>query len=166
MYVSTQWYPEVHHHLPDVLLILVGLQSDLRNDPYTLERLKKVKLEPVTQSAAMAMAEEIGAEGYFECSAKLNEGVKEIFKHVIKVTKSKPKKSKAVMKIPFLKWFKGNIRVYSVIILLFTSLCHVLIGKDKSKASKPTNDTQEEKPTATSELESPQESESPMVSHF
>ena len=92
------------------------MKSDLRNDPNTLKELREIKQEPVTQSAAMALAETIGAEGYFECSAIRNVGVKEIFEHVMKVTKSKPKKRKAVMKIPFLKWFKGNISFSSVII--------------------------------------------------
>ena len=114
LYVSTQWCPEIRYHQPDVLLILVGLKSDLRNDHPTLERLKKIKKVPVTQSDAIAMAKRIGAEGYFECSALLSVGVKEIFEHVITVTKSKPKKKKAVVKIPFLKWFKGNISVSSV----------------------------------------------------
>ena len=115
VYASTQWCPEVCHHLPDVPFILVGLKRDLRNDPRTLKELKKNKEEPVRQSDAMAMAEEMGAESYFECSAKLNEGLKELFEHVTIITTSKSKRSKAVMKIPFLKWFKGNISVHSVI---------------------------------------------------
>ena len=165
VYVSTQWCPEVRHYLPNVPLILVGLKSDLRNDPSTLEMLRERRQEPVTRSVAMAVVERIGAEGYFECSALLNVGLKEIFEHAVIVTKSKSEKRKAVMKIPLLKWFKGNISVYSVSILLFTCLCHVLIGKGRRKAS---NDTQEEKPTATTELKSQPESdlESPTVSHL
>lgn len=99
----------------------MGLQSDLRNDPYTLEKLKKKNENPVTQSQAKAMAKEIGAEGYFECSALLQVGLKEIFEQVFIVTESKPKKSKAVLKIPFLKWFKGTY-VIMVSILLSISI--------------------------------------------
>ena len=111
----TQWYPEIQHYMPRVPFILVGLQSDLRSDPQTLEKLEKNKKKPVTQKEAMDMAKEIGAESYFECSAQLQVGLKEIFEQVFTV-KSNPRKSKAAMiSIPFLKWFKGNISVYSVI---------------------------------------------------
>lgn len=99
--------------MPRVPFILVGLQSDLRSDPLTLEKLEKYKKKPVTQKEAMGMAKEIGAESYFECSALLQVGLKEIFEQAFTV-KSNPRKNKA-MSIPFLKWFKGNISVYSVI---------------------------------------------------
>ena len=100
--------------MPRVPFILVGLQSDLRSDPLTLEKLETAKKKPVTRKEAMDMAKEIGAESYFECSALLQVGLKEIFEQVFTV-KSNPRKSKAAMRIPFLKWFKGNISVYSVI---------------------------------------------------
>ena len=110
----TQWYPETRNFMPRVPFILVGLQTDLRNDTQTLEKLEKDKKKPVTQKEAMDMAKEIGAECYLECSPRLQVGLKEIFDQVLIVT-SNPRKVKAAMSIPFLKWFKGNISVYSVI---------------------------------------------------
>lgn len=41
--------------------------------------------EPVTKAAAEEMAKKIGAKGYFETSAKENEGVQELFAEAIKL---------------------------------------------------------------------------------
>uniref|UniRef100_A0A914RRC2 Uncharacterized protein n=1 Tax=Parascaris equorum TaxID=6256 RepID=A0A914RRC2_PAREQ len=44
--------------------------SDLRNDPQTVRELAKMKQEPVRPEQGRAIAEQIGAFAYLECSAK------------------------------------------------------------------------------------------------
>jgi GTPase SAR1 family protein len=60
----------VRHFCPNVPIILVGNKRDLRNDPQTLRELSKMKQEPVKPEQGRAMAEQIGAYAYLECSAK------------------------------------------------------------------------------------------------
>ena len=106
--MHTQWHPEVTHHMPGVPTILVGLQSDLRANQNVLERLALKGMKPVTADEARAMAKRVQAECYMECSALLNRGVKELFQKMMEATKSKPKRSKSILKISFRKMFKGK----------------------------------------------------------
>ena len=46
--LSLQWYPEVSHHCPDTLIILVGTKLDLRDDEETIEKLKEKHLAPIS----------------------------------------------------------------------------------------------------------------------
>eukprot|EP01090_Pellita_catalonica_P008424 TRINITY_DN1923_c0_g2_i1.p1 TRINITY_DN1923_c0_g2~~TRINITY_DN1923_c0_g2_i1.p1 ORF type:complete len:200 (-),score=17.97 TRINITY_DN1923_c0_g2_i1:3-602(-) len=77
--IQRNWNPESCHHLPGVPQLLVGAKSDLRTDTTTLSALDKFGLVPITALQAQTLAKEIGAVGYFECSALKNEGVSEIF---------------------------------------------------------------------------------------
>ena len=77
--VKEKWYPEVSHHCPKTPIVLVGLQLDLRDDKETVEKLAKVKQEPITYEKGMKMAEEIRAFKYVECSALTQEGLKNVF---------------------------------------------------------------------------------------
>ena len=104
----TQWHPEIAHHMPGVPMILVGLRSDLREDQNVLECRALKKMKPVTADEARAMAKRVQAECYMECSALRNRGVKELFQKMMEVTKSKPKRSKSILKISFRKMFKGK----------------------------------------------------------
>ena len=64
---------------PVVPIVLVGTKKDLRTDVYTLDRLVKIEQLPPTICDGIRMARKIRAYTYLECSAKLNEGVKEAF---------------------------------------------------------------------------------------
>ncbi len=64
------YYIQVRHFCPNVPIILVGNKKDLRNDQQTLRELSKMKQEPVRSEQGRAMAEQIGAYAYLECSAK------------------------------------------------------------------------------------------------
>mmetsp|Transcript_38939 Transcript_38939/g.62726 ORF Transcript_38939/g.62726 Transcript_38939/m.62726 type:complete len:193 (-) Transcript_38939:1146-1724(-) len=77
--IPEKWTPEVKHFCPNVPIILVGNKKDTRNDPTTQKELKKSKQEPVKTGEGNAMAEQIHAFAYLECSAKTKEGVREVF---------------------------------------------------------------------------------------
>lgn len=67
---------------------------DLREDVDTLDRLAARKLSPVTYEQGMAVAKEINALCYMECSALSQKGVKAVFdeaiRYVIKSKKQSP----------------------------------------------------------------------------
>lgn len=81
--VSEKWYPEVRHHCPDALIILVGTKLDLRDDMDTIEKLKKKKQTPITYRQGLAVAERIGAVKYLECSALTQKGLKTVFDEAV-----------------------------------------------------------------------------------
>ncbi|KAE8283515.1 Ras-related C3 botulinum toxin substrate 1 [Larimichthys crocea] len=77
--VRAKWYPEVRHHCPNTPIILVGTKLDLRDDKDAIERLRDKKLSPITYPQGLAMAREIGAVKYLECSALTQRGLKTVF---------------------------------------------------------------------------------------
>nr|CAD7455169.1 unnamed protein product [Timema tahoe] len=95
--VRAKWYPEVRHHCPSTPIILVGTKLDLREDKETIEKLKDKKLAPITYPQGLAMAKEIGAVKYLECSALTQKGLKTVFDEAIRavlcpVLQVKPKR--------------------------------------------------------------------------
>ncbi|KAI5626082.1 ras-like family member Ga [Silurus asotus] len=77
--IKLKWYPEVSKHCPNVPILLVGTKKDHRQDPEILQKLKEQKQSLVTQQQGKALAEEIKAVEYLECSALNQDGVKEVF---------------------------------------------------------------------------------------
>lgn len=92
----SQWISEVLHFCQGLPIILVGCKKDLRHDPKTIEELTKTSQKPVlseqvrdpdpedvNQMLIHLQGEEvrkkIGAYKYLECSARTNEGVREVF---------------------------------------------------------------------------------------
>lgn len=82
--VTDKWHPEVSHFCEGVPLILVGTKTDLRRDQRTLDLLAAQGTIPITPQQGQAVAKEIGAT-YMECSAKHNDGVKELFNAALKL---------------------------------------------------------------------------------
>ncbi|RXN28724.1 rho-related GTP-binding -like protein [Labeo rohita] len=82
--VRHKWHPEVCHHCPGVPVLLVGTKRDLRGDKETLEKLKEQGMSPTTPQQGSALARSIGAVRYLECSALLQEGVREVFNEAVR----------------------------------------------------------------------------------
>ncbi|XP_016051523.1 PREDICTED: rho-related GTP-binding protein RhoU [Miniopterus natalensis] len=99
--VTEKWVPEIRCHCPKAPIILVGTQSDLREDVKVLIELDKCKEKPVPEDAAKLCAEEIKAASYIECSALTQKNLKEVFDAAIVAgiqysdTQQQPKKSKS-----------------------------------------------------------------------
>merc|ERR1719273_45595 len=82
--VKMKWIPEITQHAPDVPIILVGTKSDLRNDQEMQSELSRKGLKCVSAQEAQAMANEVGAVKYLECSALTQEGLKVVFDEAIR----------------------------------------------------------------------------------
>ena len=67
--VRTKWGPEIAHHCPGVPIILVGNKADQRDDPSLCAQLRERGIAPVAHSDGAALAKELGARAYVECSA-------------------------------------------------------------------------------------------------
>lgn len=78
-----KWFPEVHHHCPGVPCLIVGTQTDLRDDPQVREKLAKQKMAPVQRPDGERMAKELGAVKYVECSALTQFKLKDVFDEAI-----------------------------------------------------------------------------------
>jgi Ras-related C3 botulinum toxin substrate 1 len=82
--VKAKWFPEIEHHAPSVPIILVGTKLDLRDDRATTEALRARKMEPVSYEQALAVAKEIRAHKYLECSALTQRNLKSVFDEAIR----------------------------------------------------------------------------------
>lgn len=88
--VREKWFPEVHHHCPGVPCLIVGTQTDLRDDPSVKEKLAKQRMQPVRKEDGEKMARELGAVKYVECSALTQYKLKDVFDEVCYVSLSVP----------------------------------------------------------------------------
>lgn len=75
--LATKWQPEISK-LKGVSVVLVGTQSDLRNDPNTITKLQVQGEKPILFSSAWDFARKIGAK-YIETSSHKKEHIKEAF---------------------------------------------------------------------------------------
>lgn len=89
--VFEKWAPEVRHFCQEVPIILVGTKRDMRNDPNVIENLKRMNQKPVSFVQGCMAAEDIGAYGYCECSARHNEGILQVFEMAIEATMNSKK---------------------------------------------------------------------------
>ncbi|SAM07632.1 hypothetical protein [Absidia glauca] len=79
--VQEKWISEVLHFCQGLPILLVGCKKDLRNDPGTIEELRRNSQRPV------AFEE--------ECSAKTGDGVREVFEHATRAALMVNKKKKS-----------------------------------------------------------------------
>ncbi|XDV36823.1 hypothetical protein PO909_006544 [Leuciscus waleckii] len=78
---SPSSFANVRHNVP---ILLVGTKRDLRSDTETVKKLKEQGLAPTTNQQGGALAKQIGAVKYMECSALLQEGVREVFVEAVR----------------------------------------------------------------------------------
>ncbi|KAJ1680382.1 GTPase Cdc42 [Spiromyces aspiralis] len=89
--VKEKWIPEVRHHCPGVPCLLVGTQIDLRDDPNTIEKLRKQNQVPISPDRGEKLAMDMGAVKYVECSALTQKGLKNVFDEAIVAALDPPK---------------------------------------------------------------------------
>lgn len=83
--VQHKWYPELRHHTPGVPIILVGTKADLRQTNFALPSPLASKGKALlTLQQGEALAKEIAAKKYVECSALTQEGLKKVFDEAIR----------------------------------------------------------------------------------
>lgn len=80
--VREKWFPEVHHHCPGVPCLIVGTQTDLREDSGVKDKLSKQRMSPVRKEDGERMAKDLGAVKYVECSALTQYKLKDVFDEV------------------------------------------------------------------------------------
>ena len=69
-FYSLQWVPEITKNCPKVPFLLVGLKTDIREDPETVNKLQKSKKQPISKEMGTRKGLELKATKYLECSAK------------------------------------------------------------------------------------------------
>ncbi|KAL9933675.1 hypothetical protein V8E36_007333 [Tilletia maclaganii] len=82
--VRTKWWPEICHHAPHIPMILVGTKLDLREDRDEIAKLAERRMQPISYAQGNAMARDIGAVRYLECSALTQKGLKGVFDEAIR----------------------------------------------------------------------------------
>ena len=82
--VKSKWVPEIRLHMPNTKCILVGTKIDLRDDPNTIQKLAEKKSAPVTYERGLAVAKEVNAVKYIECSALTQKNLKLVFDEAIR----------------------------------------------------------------------------------
>jgi len=65
-------------------MILVGTKLDLREDGETIGKLRERRMQPIAYAQGNAMARDIGATRYLECSALTQKGLKGVFDEAIR----------------------------------------------------------------------------------
>ncbi|KAF8570128.1 hypothetical protein P879_04815 [Paragonimus westermani] len=91
--IRDKWVGEVRCFCENVPVVLVGLKKDLRTDPATIKELARMKQQPVKTEDGRAMASQIGAYAYIECSSKTKENVREVFEIATRAALKKKKKN-------------------------------------------------------------------------
>ena len=71
--IQSKWIPEIEHFCPNVPYLLIATKKDLRTDP-VVGMSSTIKPE-----TGKAVAYNINAYEYLECSAKTREGVRDVF---------------------------------------------------------------------------------------
>jgi len=127
--VQEKWYTEIRAHCPTSPIILVGTKFDLRGKPEVLATLKKQGLDPVTTAEGQAMANQINAYKYIECSALTQDNLQEVFHETIRSVIS-PNNNKEATAKPADTKGKTTAKPES---------------KDKGKKNKPAKDKPDKK---------------------
>ena len=98
---------EIRQYMQNVPWILVGTQTDLREDVSALKDLNKKRLKPVSTEEGERLAKKTGARAYIECSALLNYNIKQVFDTAI-LTFFQPNRPKKSRLKKFLCWTRAR----------------------------------------------------------
>jgi len=82
--VSTKWFPEIKHHCPDAVVLLIGTKVDLREDKDVIGQLSNAGLSPIKREQGIKTAAKIRAVKYLECSALTQRGLKQVFDEAVR----------------------------------------------------------------------------------
>jgi len=77
--IKNKWVPEIQHHAPGAPFILVGTKLDLRNEAKAGSEGKFI-----SRLQGESLREELKAWKYLECSARTQEGLKQVFDEAIR----------------------------------------------------------------------------------
>eukprot|EP00475_Leptophrys_vorax_P021162 TRINITY_DN2889_c0_g1_i2.p1 TRINITY_DN2889_c0_g1~~TRINITY_DN2889_c0_g1_i2.p1 ORF type:complete len:133 (+),score=33.51 TRINITY_DN2889_c0_g1_i2:413-811(+) len=69
--VKSKWHKEILSHEAKAKIILIGNKCDLRKSASTVDLVSK--------DEAQRLCDQLGIKFYYECSAKSQEGMKEVF---------------------------------------------------------------------------------------
>jgi len=81
--LQRKWASSVTRFVANPALLLVGLKNDLREESAALSRLRRKNEKPVGEDEAKALALNLKTAAYVECSAKTQEGLKNVFNEAI-----------------------------------------------------------------------------------
>jgi len=81
--VKEKWVPEIMHHCAKTPFLIVGTQSDLRDDASTIEKLAKNRQKIISAETGDRLSKELKAVKYVECSALTQKGLKNVFDEAI-----------------------------------------------------------------------------------
>lgn len=112
--IREKWTPEVKHFCPSVPIVLVGNKKDTRTDPDVIKEMELEKKEPVKTQEGQAVAEQIRAFSFVECSAKTQDGVRKVFETATRAALQVRKKRK--LRKCKLCWFYVHIRIFMFLI--------------------------------------------------
>jgi small GTP-binding protein len=88
--IKNKWLPEIRAHCPETPFVVVGLKYDLRQNLEVQDKLRERGLAPVSTEDGQHLAQELGAAGYFECSAWTGQGLKTMFDGTVRAVLDRP----------------------------------------------------------------------------
>jgi small GTP-binding protein len=93
--IKAKWLSEIRQHCPETPVYLIASQTDLRENPKTLETLAARKEKPLSTAQGQQLAKDIKAFGYSElCSKEGNNGYREVFDTVLRYVINDKKQQK------------------------------------------------------------------------
>ena len=85
--VNSIWVPEIKNYCPDAPLVLVGLKSDLRDDPTSHEQeFQENGWAPIDKEKIEEMKNKIGTKYYVECSALKQYNLNKVFESAVRAS--------------------------------------------------------------------------------